>query len=211
MLQQVEEVLKDLISAMQISRLYPDWHPQFNIGIEKSFLSLNKALSERQEIVIGIVGEEFAFENEIFFDLSRRSKPVIQYLKERGVERIGFYRGLKKEELTKFVSFLATSKDEIKPDPQTELPALGVKNIVAGKIKTGGLLSENITKVVDYFSLYDDSLKKFTQSIDNVINAEELDHIAFHLTVQNVMDNLLGRYQEPVSYTHLTLPTILRV
>ena len=200
MLQHIEETLKDFMSAIQVSRLYSDWHPQFNKGIEKSFLSLSEALSEKQEIVIGIVGEEIAFENEIFFNLSKTSKPIIRYLKDRGIERIGFYRGLEKGELAKFISFLAVSKDEIKPDLQNELQALGVKNIVAGKIRAGGVSGENITKAMDYFSLYDDSLKKVTQSIDNVINAEDLDHVSFHLTVQGVMDNLLGRYQELLNF-----------
>ena len=200
MLQQIEEALKDFMSAIQVSRLYSDWHPEFNKGIEKSFLSLDKVLSEKQEIVIGIVGEEIAFENEIFFNLSKTSKSIIQYLKERGIERIGFCRGLEEDELAKFVSFLAVSKDEIRVDPQNELQALGVKNIVAGKIKAGGVSGENITKTVDYFSLYDESLKKVTQSIDNVINGEELDHISFHLTVQDVMDNLLGKYQELLNF-----------
>ena len=102
--------------------------------------------------------------------------------------------------MAKFISFLAVSKDEIKPDLQNELQALGVKNIVAGKIRSGGAPEENITKAMDYFSLYDDSLKKVTQSIDNVINAEDLDHVAFHLTVQGVMDNLLGKYQELLNF-----------
>ena len=200
MLQHIEEALKEFMSAIQVSRLYSDWHPQFNKGIEKAFLSLDKALSEKQEIVFGIVGEEIAFENEIFFNLSKTSKPIIRYLKERGIERVGFYRGLEQSELAKFISFLAVSKDEIKPDLQNELQALGVKNIVAGKIRSGGAPEENITKAMDYFSLYDDSLKKVTQSIDNVINAEDLDHVAFHLTVQGVMDNLLGKYQELLNF-----------
>jgi len=200
MLQLIEEAIKEFMAAIQVSRLYSDWHPQFNKGIEKSFLSLSRALNEKQEIIIGIVGEEIAFENEIFFSLSKTSKPIMQYLKERGIERIGFYRGLEKDELAKFVSFLAASKDEVRPDLQNELQGLGVKNIVAGKIKSGGAAGENVTKAMDYFSLYDDSLKKVTQSVDNVINAEDLDHISFHLTVQNVMDNLLGKYQEMLNF-----------
>jgi putative nucleotidyltransferase with HDIG domain len=125
---------------------------------------------------------------------------MIHYLKQKGIERIVFYRGLKEEELSAFVSFLAAFKDEIKPDLQKELPERGIKNIVAGKIKAGGVLSEDITKAVDYFSLYDDSLKEFTKSIESIINAEELDHIAFQLSVQNIMDNLLGRYQELLNF-----------
>ncbi|MFA5276046.1 MAG: HD domain-containing phosphohydrolase [Candidatus Omnitrophota bacterium] len=200
MLLRIEEAIKDLMSAIQMSRLYPDWHPQFKKGIEKSYLSLNQALSQQEEIVIGIIGEEFAFGNEIFFNLSKRSKPMIQYLKGKGIERIVFYRGLKEEELSGFVSFLAAFKDEIKPDLQKEFTARNIKNIAAGKIKAGGALSEDITKAVDYFSLYDDSLKKFTKSIDSVINAEELDHVSFQLSVQSVMDNLLGKYQELLNF-----------
>ena len=104
----IEVSFKELISTLQIAKLYPDWHPQFKKAIDKAYLSLKDALSEREELVIGIIGEELAFEKEIFFGLSKMTKPMILYLKGRGIERIAFSRGLEKEELNKLIALLLT-------------------------------------------------------------------------------------------------------
>ena len=68
--------------------------------------------------MVGIVGEELAVENEIFFDLSRTLKPMIQHLKERKIERISFRRQLSREELSGFIEFLAVNKEQAGQDAQ---------------------------------------------------------------------------------------------
>src|SRR4030042_6721698 len=113
MLEKVEDAFRDLISAFQVARLYPDWHPQFKKSVEKAYISVEEALEGREELVIGIVGEELAFEKEIFFELSKNVRPMIIYLKERGIERIAFMRGMENEELNRFIAFLIMPKEEI--------------------------------------------------------------------------------------------------
>lgn len=113
-LEKIEHFLKDLLSSLQSARLYATEHPLFKKSAEKAYLSLQEILREREELVIGIVGTELAFEKEILFDLSKAVMPAIAYLKERGIERIVFYQGVKEDELTKFIAFLVTPKTEIK-------------------------------------------------------------------------------------------------
>ena len=67
MIEKIEGAFKDLISALQVARLYPDWHPQFKKSVDKAFEGLSTILEEREELIIGIIGEELAFEKEIFF------------------------------------------------------------------------------------------------------------------------------------------------
>ncbi|MFH1355490.1 MAG: HD domain-containing phosphohydrolase [Candidatus Omnitrophota bacterium] len=207
MLEKIEKTFRDLISALQIARMYPDWHPEFKKGIEKAHLSLEKILSARSELVIGIIGEELAFEKEIFFDLSRNVKPTIILLKERGVERIQFLPGLDKEELAKFITFLATSKEKITLPPQEYLDTLGVRNIIVGKIKTGTMeftadaMSEE--SVSNYLEVYEKSFDKISESIESVLNGEELNHLVLRGAVGNVMDNLMGRYQDLLNLAKL--------
>ena len=200
----VEDAIIDLISCLQISRIYPDWHPQFKKALEKAFAGLGKALAEKEEIIVGLVGEEIAYENEIFFELSRRSKSMIHYLQQRGVERIIFRRGLQENELSGFICLLAEYKDKDTAglEIDKEISARQIKHISASRIKGGeGNLPEKISRAVDYFELYDESLKKFTRSIENVLNAEELDHLSLQLSVQDLMDNLLGKYQELLNFS----------
>jgi putative nucleotidyltransferase with HDIG domain len=202
MLEKIEAAFRDLISAIQVSRLYPGWHPEFKKSIEKAYLSLKEVLKERSDFVIGIVGEEIAFEKEIFFDLSKMVKPLILYLKERGIERIEFSQGLESEELSKFITFLITPKDEIKKEPQEYLSYLGIKNIFVGKIKVSGAssLKEKAEQAVSKLSIYDDSLNKISNTIDTLLDQEQIDQLALRFTINNVMENLLGRYQDFLTF-----------
>lgn len=204
--EKIENSLRELISTLQIARLYPDWHPQFKKAIDKAYISLEDALREREELVVGIIGEELAFGKEIFFSLSTIAQPAILYLKERGIERIVFYHGLRSEELAKFITFLITPKDQIKHEAQEALSLLGIKNILVGKIKASSLsLEDKVKKSINYLSIYEDSLGKVTHSLETVLNGEGLDPSVLRFIVGNVMENLLGRYQD-----FLNLATVKR-
>lgn len=206
MSEKIENSFKEFISALQVARLYPNWHPQFKKSIDKAYDSLLGALEEREQIVIGIIGEELAFEKEIFFELSKFLKPMVLYLKERGIERIEFFQGLDIEELSKFISFLVRPKGEVMNEPQEELAILGIRNIGVGKIKAGSAaLPEELQKSMSYLKLYEESLDKVTHSLESVLNGEELDRLSLRVTVTNVMENLLGPYQD-----FLNLGTIKR-
>ncbi|MFH1413373.1 MAG: HD domain-containing phosphohydrolase [Candidatus Omnitrophota bacterium] len=207
MLDKIERTFRDLIFALQIARMYPDWHPEFKNGIEKAHVSLGKILSGRTDLVIGIIGEELAFEKEIFFDLSKNVKPTIILLKERGVERIQFLPGLDKEELAKFVIFLVTPKDKITLSPQEYLDTLGVRNIIVGKIKAAAIQSTayaiSEADLLNYFKVYEKSFDELSKSIESVLNGEELNQLVLRDALGNVMDSLMGRYQDLLNLAKL--------
>jgi hypothetical protein len=73
--------------------MYGAKHPMFIKTLDVAFVSFEDAFVLRQEVVIGIVGEELAFEKEILFDLGRFLRPSILYLKERNIQRLAFLRG----------------------------------------------------------------------------------------------------------------------
>lgn len=202
MLEKIETSFRDFVSCLQTARLYSDWHPQFKKSLEKAYNSLGEALKEREDLVIGIVQEELAFEKEIFFELSKIEKPMILYLKERGIEKIQFLPGLEKEELSRFISFLTAPKEEFKQKFQETLVPLGIKNIVAGKIKvsSGTSSGEEAEKSMDYLRLYEESLHQATHTLEGVLNNEEIDGLSLRLTLADVMENLLGRYQEFLNF-----------
>jgi len=206
MTDKIEVALRDFVSSLQTGRLYPQWHPQFKRSIDKVYLSLQEVLDEKDHFVVGIVGEELAFEKEIFFDLSKTVKPMILYLKERGIERIEFLRGMENEELSNFISFLTLPKEAIKIDPGDYLLNSGVKNIIVGKIKTSvGQSTGETKKPADYLGRYDESLDKVAGTLSNMLDAKDFDHLGLRLTMVSVMENLLGHYQD-----FLTFATIKR-
>jgi putative nucleotidyltransferase with HDIG domain len=205
MLNNIENTFRDIISAVQIARLYPEWHPQFKKSIDKAYISLQDVLSDKDKLVLGIVGEELAFEKAIFFDLSKTVRQMILYLKERGIERIEFIRGLESEELSKFISFLVMSKDEIKGDSGGYFSSLGIRNIIVGKIKvlaseSDASLEDKMKNSLNYLKVYNSSLDDVTNSVEKVLNAQDLDHLVLRQTIFNVLESLTGRYQDFLNF-----------
>ena len=99
-----------LLSAIQTGKIYSAEHPKLDEFVLQAHTSLQEVLKEKKELVIGIVENELAWEDEIFFDLSQKLKTLILYLQERGIERIYFNQAMSKEELRKFIIFLITPK-----------------------------------------------------------------------------------------------------
>ncbi|MFA5100897.1 MAG: HD domain-containing phosphohydrolase [Candidatus Omnitrophota bacterium] len=206
MIKKIESAFRSLISALQIATLYGMGHAKFGKYLDQAYQDLRLAFIDTGEIVIGIVGEELAWGKEILFDLSKTLKPMILYLKGRGVERISFGRDVGREELKRFVGFLLLPKDRIPEDPQQYLTDQGVSNISVGKIKvTTAAGDQSLVKsaldAVDYLSLYESSLDSFSQSIDNVLSDKEMDNTGLRLGISNVMESLAGRYQDLLKLT----------
>ena len=111
MQEKIKKALTDLISALQAAIIYTTKHPKFTDIIDRLYNDLQDIFRERKELIIGIVDGELAFEHFIFFNLSKKLRPLILFLQEREIERIVFYRTLQKEELVKFLTVLTTAQD----------------------------------------------------------------------------------------------------
>jgi HD-GYP domain-containing protein (c-di-GMP phosphodiesterase class II) len=200
MTDKVERYLKDLFSLLQIAKIYTIQHPKFKDFLDRVYEELRDILREKEELVIGIVGEELAFEREIFFGLSKSVKSVTISLRARGIERIIFYRNLEKEELVKFISYLALPQAEVPKDSQQYFFIMGIRNIEIGKIKTSSAEVRS-KESVEYESYYGNSLNTVSQSVENVLNGESVDYLDLKFNMVNVMENLVDKYQEFLKLT----------
>jgi putative nucleotidyltransferase with HDIG domain len=195
MLAKIEVAFKELLTCLQTAKMYGTLHPMFQKSLEKAYAAFEDVLRDRQEMVIGIVGDELACEKEIFFDLGKLLRPAIMYLKERNIERLAFYRGLTKEELSKFVGIISGPKEEFKAGPQQLLDHAGIENISIGKLKVvdrqdkGGLAFNQL-------NLYEFSMNKVAQVVSSVLNLEKIDPRVLKLSLNNIIDSLSIQRQE---------------
>jgi len=197
MLNKIKISLIHLMSAIQTGKIYSAEHPKLDEFVEQAYTSLQEVLKEQKELVIGIVEDELAWEDEIFFDLSQKLKTLILYLQERGIERIYFNQATNKEELRIFIVFLITPKSEIQKESQDYLSLQGVKNIKAGKIRALAQEQKDEDKEAeDTLKRYENSLKTVSQSFDKMLNEEEIDYLDLRFNILNVMENFVGRHQE---------------
>jgi len=200
-LEKATNCLRRLAASFETARLYSTEHPIFKNSIDATYEVFQDILREYGELVIGIIGEELAFEKEILFELSKMIKPTINCLKERGIEKIIFYPHLNKEELDKFITFLVSHKEGVKGTPQEHLTALGIKNIVVGTIgvsqqASSGKKGQEIFPPEGYTNLYDAYSNKIQESLQMLMDGEAIDMIWIKFILISVMEGLATRYQE---------------
>ncbi|MCX5694193.1 MAG: HD domain-containing protein [Candidatus Omnitrophica bacterium] len=195
MLNNIEAAFKGFFACLQALKMYGSAHPMFLKSLDRSFEAFTEVLSLRQEMVIGIVGEELAFEKEILFDLAKFLRSVILYLKERNIERIAFYRGLNKDELSRFVSFIAGPKEYFKGDLQDALSQIGVEHIIIGKLKVDSQQGRDSFTLAQA-ELYDSSADVVGQALDRVLNSEKIDHQGLEFSLSSIMENFSSQRQE---------------
>jgi putative nucleotidyltransferase with HDIG domain len=210
MLNKRKKSLIHLFSAMQTANLYSRDHPLFHETIKKAYKSLKEALENKTEIVIGMVDEELACEEEIYFDLSRKLRSSILYLLDRNIEKIYIHRALKLDELSEFVALLSSSKNELTKDSQKVLALHGIRNIKTGKIKDDSLFRIGGTddwRILQ--KLYETSVNSYVRSVESVLNLKELDYIDLRFNLLNVMENFVGRHQEIMSLIEIKQKDLL--
>lgn len=194
MLNSIELAFQGLLTCLQSLKMYGDAHPMYQKSLDKAIEAFSQVLASRPEMVIGIVGEELAFEKEILFDLAKFLRPAILYLKERNIERIAFYSGLTKEELAKFVGFIAGPKDDFKGDLQASLSLSGVEHISIGKLKVAAEQDKSIFAQAQS-ELYDTSADAVDRALSGVLNSEKIDYLGLKSSLSNIMENLSSQRQ----------------
>ncbi len=211
MINKHKKAVVHLFSAIQAGKLYSRNHPVFHEAIEKSNKSLQEALANKTELIIGMVDEELACEEEIYFDLSRRLKSSILYLLERNIEKIYIHKTFSPDELNEFVSLLSTlTKDQLQKDSQKVLALHGIRNIKTSKLKDDSLFQIGGTD--DWKALkklYDTSIDTYVSSIERVLNLEVIDYIDLRFNLLNVMENFMGRHQEIMSLLQIKSKDLL--
>lgn len=197
MSEKIENSFRDFLTCLQTAKLYGANHPITLKSAEKAYSSLQDVLAEREGLVLGIIGEEIAFEKEIFFELSKFLNQMTKYLKDRGIERIEFRRGLELKELNKFIEFLTLPKEEIKGDPQDSWVLSGGRNISVGKIKgSSGGDEKKSRQYPDILNSYQASLEEISPSMTKIMNSEAVDGLSLKLAMNNIVSNLGVYYDQ---------------
>lgn len=194
MFNSVEVAFQGLLTCLQSLKMYGQAHPMFKKSLEKSFSAFVDLFAGRSQMVIGIVGEELAFEKEILFDLAKFLRPAILYLKERNIQRIAFYKGLTQEDLAKFVSFLAGPKEDFTGDLQDVLISLGIQHISIGKLKVD-VQQEPGAFALMQSELYDSSADMVNRALSGVLNSEKINHLELKFSLSNIMESLSSQQQ----------------
>ncbi|MBP7216477.1 MAG: HD domain-containing protein [Candidatus Omnitrophica bacterium] len=191
---QIEHVIKKIIAALQSAQLYGWELKRCKDAVLDAALVMQKALEERDEIVIGIVGDDLCFGKDILFDLSRFLSTTIRYLKSLGIEKITFKRGMQVEEFSGAIFALTVHKDRVKADPVKEFSSLGITHIIVGKL-TAEASADTQTEHKNAQGIFKEALGSSDDSLVAILNKQELNYIGLRFAMVSILDNL-GNFQK---------------
>ncbi|MCM8830942.1 MAG: HD domain-containing protein [Candidatus Omnitrophica bacterium] len=195
MIKKVEVFIKDFVSLLQTAKIYTVDHPKFNQVLQLVFKNLREILSEKEKLTFGFVDDEVAFENEIFFELSKKIKDIIDFFKKRDIEKITFYKDISQEEMINFINYLCIPFEEFKNFDQKNrlnLKYFGIVNITIGELEQKE--KEEINDYMDYFKQYDSTLNKILQYFNSVLNQENIDLVELKMVIFYIFENLATRF-----------------
>src|SRR3954471_1248465 len=122
-----EELIRRLAAALRGTELYAPAHPIVQRGIDALTATAVERLQTAPAIVIGFIGDEVVVDGT---RLPRGTASLIGFardLRDRGIEKITFDRGLPRAEVTSLLSVFSDRKSAL-PLPD-RLAAKGVRHI----------------------------------------------------------------------------------
>jgi HD-GYP domain-containing protein (c-di-GMP phosphodiesterase class II) len=148
------------------------------------------------------VGKELCLEDHIFFELSEKAQSFIHFLKERGIEKIVFSRGLKQEELQKFIEFLLDPQIKTTKDILFQLNLLGIEHIQIGRLQAPAetslcLIEKKAKFIPQYFS----ALQLVSKAIEKIMIKEELGAVDLQFTALTLLESFSGSYLDLIYLT----------
>lgn len=185
-----------LMNAIQAGKIYSEDHPKFREFIDRLFASLRELLEHRQELILGIVSGELAWEEEIFFELSQKLRALVSFLEENRIERIVFSQGLQLEELRKFIILLARPRKSAQTDENGFLSLDGFQNIRAGRLRAMVRNGDSAWESDELRKKYLGSVKAVSQSLNLVLEEQEVDYLDLRFNLLKIMEDFFGRHEE---------------
>ena len=185
-----------LMNAIQAGKIYTGDHPKFKEYLNRLYGVVQEILEDRKELVLGIIGGEAAWEDEIFFNLRGKLGLLIDFLEKNGVERIIFQQGLRFEELREFIIFLTRVKRQEKISEQEYFNLHGIQNIRAGKLRTMVRGEEAATVAEETRTRYESSVHTVSNALNVVLEKEEVDYLDLRFNILGIMEDFVGRHQE---------------
>lgn len=184
------------MNALQAAKLYADDHPKFQEFVQRLHALLQEILKETNELIMGVVSGELAWEDEIFFSLSQRMQPLVDFLEEGRIERVVFQNGLRFEELQKFILFLARTKGLDKVDEREYFSLHGIQNIRAGRLRALAKVEGEAEEAEELRMKYSSSVQSVSHALNMALDEEEIDYLDLRFNILSIMEDFVGRHQE---------------
>ncbi len=110
---EVQDVMKLLISAIRVVKVYPSNNPIFSQSIRKAFEALSRFLEASEEYRLGVQKTHFTYHDEPFGKDVQVNRSIAQDLFAKGVREMIFMTGLTEEEFVDLCKVFSLTPEEM--------------------------------------------------------------------------------------------------
>lgn len=122
-----DQILLDLLGAINSQRLYYDKHPQVLLFIKRVMSNLSEIFQTEEKLFIGVFNDSILVNKKPIISIGKVCDSLIKVLIQVDIDQIVFLRGLGQEEFTQFLRETFGSED---------LEPADYPHILLGKITT---------------------------------------------------------------------------
>ncbi len=190
----IESLIKELLAVMQVRKNYGPDHKLTKEAVGNLHKGLDSILSCQAEVTIGIVGDEFAFERQPFYEASKNMGNFINHLKELKIERITFLKGLSSKELEDFFGIITMDAVSMEKSGGIKVLAasVGLQFIAFSKIYLGqaGAAGEGLDINLTAKQNIQEGIDFLTRISEGINSKEPLDVRSAYFFVNKIIGNL---------------------
>ena len=137
-----DELLRRFASGVRAAQLYAPEHPLLARNVEGLAGALKALHQHAPSVAVGIVGPQFVVADTPMPKASSGMGELIRRLRDHGIERIGFDRGVDTAELRTFVHAVASLGARLAGDHPLQFPHIHVGRIEAEEKRADGIGSD---------------------------------------------------------------------
>jgi HD-GYP domain-containing protein (c-di-GMP phosphodiesterase class II) len=194
--EQVENFFVRWSRATNTCGIYGLSHRLTKTAVDSLYTNIRKILQNRNEITLGIIADEIAFEREPFYEISSREKAFIKQLQTLGIKKIQFSKGLTKEEMGSLLEILTTKFQTSSPNEEVNKAMIKSKitHIRIGDIRIDEeeLLDNNITDINAFtHKSFDNTLRFLKKTMTSWEKDASINHRALRKVVAGLVSSLL--------------------
>ena len=110
---EIQDVMKNLISAIRIVKIYPPNNPLYFQSVKKAHETLARFLETSPEYLVGIQKTHFTYEHTPFGKDAQVNKAIVQDLFSKGIRELRFSAEVGEGELLELCQTFALSPEEL--------------------------------------------------------------------------------------------------
>jgi putative nucleotidyltransferase with HDIG domain len=137
-----DELLRRFAAGVRAAQLYAPGHPLLARNIDGLLEIFKKLHLQQPSVVVGIVGNQLVVADTPMPKASAGMTELIKRLREHEIERIGFDRGVTRDEASSLVHALAALGSRGATDQPLQFPHIQVGRITTEESKNGGIVSD---------------------------------------------------------------------